>query len=74
MPGKHNVYQLGHLGVDIVNAPFQVEDGALLSAQNADTATKDDELALRKRDGLSKINATTASGAILAIFNVAITS
>lgn len=71
MPGKINIYNLGQLGVDIVNAPFQVEDGAFLSAQNGQISNKDDQLAIRKRDGMSKVNTTAAAGTVLAFFMVA---
>lgn len=70
MPGKINLYNLGQLGIDIVNAPFQVEDGAFLSTQNAQASTKDDELAIRKRDGMSKVNTTAAAGTVFAFFMV----
>jgi hypothetical protein len=72
MPGKTNVYNVGELGIDVVESPVHTPDGALLSAQNAQPAPIELEGGLRKRDGLAKHNATAAAGAILSGFNVSL--
>jgi len=64
------VYNLGSLGIDIVNSPIHVEDGALLLCQNAQISPDDAELALKKRDGMVKINSTAAAGTLLATINI----
>lgn len=70
MAQKLNVFNLGQLGVDLVDSPIHTADGTLLSCQNAIISTDNDELALRKREGFVKINSIAAAGQILAIFNV----
>lgn len=70
---KLDVYDLGQKGLDIVNSPVHAPDGTLLEAQNVQVSAVDEELALRKRDGMLKLNATTASGRVLAIYNVPLT-
>lgn len=66
MPGKLNVYQLGEIGINLVESAIHVKDGTLLSAQNAQLAPIDGDGAIRKRDGMAKLNAVAAAGAILA--------
>lgn len=73
MPGKINVYNVGAEGVDVVDSPVHVADGALLSAQNAQLAPVELEEGIRKRDGLAKYNAIAGAGTILAGFNVSLT-
>jgi hypothetical protein len=63
-------YNIGSIGVDLVNSPIHVEDTALLNGQNAQISPHDAELAIRKRDGMVKINASVAAGRIKAIFNI----
>jgi hypothetical protein len=70
MPGKVNIYNPGAFGVQRTNNPLQVKDGELLSSQNGVPRLYRGRLALSKRDGMNKINATTAAGAILAIYNL----
>lgn len=70
MPGKTNVFNLGALGVNRNKNPLQVIDGELLIAQNGIPRLHQGRLAIAKRDGMSKINETTAAGAILAIINL----
>ena len=72
MPLKLNVYNLGSLGIDLVNSPLHIADGSLLDCQNAQMSPNDAELALKKRDGMVKINSVAANGSIIAIFNVSI--
>jgi hypothetical protein len=64
------VYNLGQNGVDLVNSPIQVSDGALLQCQNGQIFPNDADLAIRKRDGIVKINQSQAPGTILAIANI----
>lgn len=66
------VYNIGSMGIDIVNSPIHVEDTSLLSCQNAQVSPDDRELAIKKRDGMAKINAVAAAGTILTVFNVPI--
>lgn len=66
------VYNLGSLGVDIVNSPLHVQDGALLNCQNAQISPNDAELALMKRDGMVKVNSVAAAGTLKAIINIPI--
>ncbi len=70
--GKLAVYNLGQLGVDLVNGPIHQPDGALNLAQNALMEPIDAELTLKKRGGMTKLNSTTASGSIIAIVNIPI--
>jgi hypothetical protein len=72
MPGKHNVYNLGEAGIDIVESPVHVADGVVLTAQNAQLAPVDLEGAIRKRDGMAKFNALVAAGQIVSGFNVSL--
>jgi hypothetical protein len=64
------VYNIGDLGVDLVNSPLHVEDTHVLSCQNAQVSPDDREGALKKRDGMSVINAVPAAGTLLAIINI----
>ena len=72
MPGKQNVYNLGDEGIDVVESPVHVTDGAVLNAQNAQFAPIDCAGALRKRDGMAKFNTVAAAGAIHSGFNVSL--
>lgn len=67
---KLNIYNLGQLGIDLVNSPIHTEDGSLLTCQNAQLSPDNEETSIRKRDGFSRINSVAAAGQILAIFNV----
>ena len=64
------VYNIGDLGIDIVNSPIHVEDTHLLNGQNVQTSPDDREGALKKRDGMVAINSVPANGTLLAIFNI----
>lgn len=64
------VYNLGSMGVDIVNSPIHVAYTSVLNCQNAEVSTDDRELGLTKRGGMSKINSIAAAGTILAIINI----
>lgn len=67
---KLNVYNLGSVGIDIVNSPLHVEDGYLLNCQNAQVSPHDADLSLKKRDGMAKVNSVAAAGSLITIFNV----
>ena len=69
---KLNAYNLGTLGIDIVNSPLQVADGALFNCQNAQPSANDAEISLKKRDGMAKVNSVAAAGTLKAILNVPI--
>lgn len=70
MASKLDVYNLGMVGIDLVNGPIHQADGSLLLCQNALVDTSDAEVALTKRGGMTKVNSTTASGTILSIVNI----
>lgn len=70
MPSKLDVYNLGMVGVDLVNGPIHQADGSLLACQNAVMEPSDAEMALSKRGGMTKVNSTTASGTIMSIVNI----
>lgn len=72
MPGKHNVYNLGEEGIDIVESPVHVAEGVLLNAQNAQLSPIDLEGGFRKRNGMAKFNSSVAAGAIVSGFNVSL--
>lgn len=63
-------YNIGSLGIDIVNSPIHVADTSLLSCQNGQTSTDDAELAIKKRDGMAKVNSVAAAGTLKAIINI----
>jgi hypothetical protein len=70
MPGKLNLYNLGDLGVHLVETPVHSPDGSFTSAQNASVSRDQGQHGLRKRHGMAKLNATALNGAILAIGNM----
>ncbi len=72
MPGKTDVYNVGELGIDVVESPVHVAEGALLDAQNAQLAPIELEGAIRKRDGMAKFNTVAAAGQINSGFNVSL--
>lgn len=65
-------YNIGSLGIDLVNSPIHVADTSLLSSQNAQVSPDDAELALKKRDGMVKINSIAAAGTLKAIINITV--
>lgn len=70
--GKLNVYNLGKLGVVVDKSPIHTEDGELLKAQNAIRDSAGSDGALRKRLGLTKLNAVALAGSVFGIINVPI--
>lgn len=73
MPGKLDVYNLAEVGVNTVDSPIHLTDGALTKAQNAATTPEDADGGLMKRPGLAKVNSLAAAGAILRIWCVPFT-
>jgi hypothetical protein len=73
MAGKLDIYNLGEIGVDLVDSPVHKRDGALMSAQYAAHRQKEAEGGLGKRNGLTLINAVAAAGALHAMFTVHLT-
>jgi hypothetical protein len=67
---QYTEYVLGQVGLDLVNSPIHSIDGHLLLCQNAQLSPNDAELALKKRDGMSKINASALAGTVLFLYNV----
>lgn len=65
-------YNLGSLGIDIVNSPIHVADTSLIDCQNAQISPDDAELAIRKRDGMAKVNSVAAAGSLLAVINISV--
>lgn len=63
-------YNIGSLGIDLVNSPVHIEDTSLLACQNAQISPHDAELALRKRDGMAKVNSSVLAGRVRAIYNI----
>lgn len=67
MPGKSNNYTLGEFGVNRVKSPIHLDDGELLTAQNADVPFEKGNRGLRKRSGMAKLNTDAAAGSIEAM-------
>ena len=59
---KLDIYNLGSAGVDVDRSAIHLEDGELISAQNA---VQGDDGTLTKRDGLTKYDSTAGAGSIL---------
>lgn len=57
-------------GVDLTSDPISIENGALILAQNAQTSPDGAATALRKRDGMTKLNSVAAAGSILTILDI----
>jgi hypothetical protein len=70
MAGKLDAYGLGERGVEIVDSPVHLQEGALLSAQNACLDRVESEGGIAKRKGWAKYNAIASGATILAIENV----
>lgn len=67
---KTEVWTLGLLGVDVVNAPHHLVDGDLLLAQNAEPFVEEGEGGLRKRLGLELFTPDTLPSGISAITSI----
>ncbi len=64
--GKIDLYNLGSKGVNVTKSPIHMEDGELLSAQNAIPDPRGQFGAITKRDGLTPINSSATGASILA--------
>ena len=64
MPGRFTAYNVGKLGVSIDKTEIDRTDGELSKAQNAIRDPLGVDGGLRKRPGLTKVNASAAAGAI----------
>jgi hypothetical protein len=64
------VYTLARVGVNLVDDPLVLVDGALTLGQNAQTSPEGSDGGLLKRAGMSKINATAAPASLLAILSL----
>lgn len=67
---KTEVWTLGLLGVDVVNGPLHLNDGDLLSAQNAEPFTEEGEGGIRKRLGIDEFTPTSIGTPIAAITSI----
>jgi hypothetical protein len=66
-PTLVSVYALGRLGLNLVDDPLVLEDGALTLGQNAQTSPNEADGGLLKRGGLLKLNAAVGPGPVLAV-------
>lgn len=62
--GDLNIYNLAEKGVVVDKSPIHTEDGELLQAQNAVSDSAGVEGAVRKRDGITKLNSVAMAGAV----------
>ena len=62
--GQLNIYNVGERGVVLDKSPIHTEDGELLAAQNAMINTAGGLGAIRKRDGIAKINSSALAGQV----------
>ena len=67
---KLPVFNLGALGVNVVDSPIHTVDGELLQGQNAVVVPQDADLAIGKRPGLYKLTSVAGSGAVLNACNI----
>lgn len=70
MPGKIDVYNLGAIGVQIVDSPVHATDGALIQGQNVMTLPQRGEMALRKRFGMNLLSHIAAAGEIYSLYQI----
>lgn len=66
------MYGLGSLGVNVDKNPIQLEDGELTKAQNTIHDPTGSMGGIRKRPGLTKVNASALTGSVFGIINVPI--
>ena len=70
MPGKLDLYNLGDVGVKLVDSPVHAADGSYTSAQNVSVSLVRGQHGIRKRSGLALLTGTSMSGSVLSIINV----
>lgn len=68
--GKHNVFNLGGYGVNLVDSPLHLPDGAWRSLQNAEPSTDRSRGGLKKRGSLTRLNSVALAGSLKALANV----
>jgi hypothetical protein len=68
--GKHNLYNLGSIGVDKTKSVIHKDDGSWASAQNLQPDPRDEFGGVTKRDGLTAINGTGAGAALMGAVDV----
>ncbi len=64
MGGKLNVYDWASKGVNTTEDPIHLTDGELVQAQNVQLDPVLKRGALRRRDGLTKVNSIALAGAV----------
>jgi hypothetical protein len=69
MAGKINCFSLGEKGVNVVKSPLHLDDGELVSAQNAEFFRNRGRGGIRKRAGLARFNGSTL-GSVARFINV----
>jgi hypothetical protein len=70
MAGKINAFNLGALGVNVVNSPLHLPDGAWRTLQNGEFGSDESQGGIKKRGSLTKINSVALAGAVKAMVNV----
>lgn len=70
MAGKLNLYNLGDLGVKLVDSQVHAPDGAFVQAQNVSVSLNGGQHGIRKRHGLRLHTGTSMGGSVLAVINV----
>lgn len=74
MASPKEIMDLGGLGVNVVKAPYHLDDRELLKAQNAEYRFDQGEGELSQRPGMSRINDTAVSTPAVSIFDVPLKS
>lgn len=64
MDKKIAIYNLGQLGVDVVRDATHLDDGAFTTAQNAQVDSVQGIGGIRKRDGMTRLNASALAGSV----------
>lgn len=70
MGGKLDLYNLGDLGVHLVETPVHSPDGSFTAAQNVAVSQDQGEHGIRKRHGMSKFNSVAMVGSVVSLTNV----
>lgn len=59
-----HVYNMADSGVNVTKSPIHLDDGELLAAQNIQTDPTASLGAVRRRDGMSKLNSSAMAGSV----------
>ena len=62
--GKLNCYNMAEQGVNVTKSPIHLDDGELTRAQNWQTDPALADGAIRRRDGMSKLNSSALAGSV----------